>query len=155
QCHSAGAQRGCRGEEFDDAHRDTQRWNRFTLQARFAPEGRRHSGRRRRGTGEARRTGFRAGAESHALSSPLGARRVPGKRGQSRNLKVASLILGQELAKPHSFTVAQHTAHRLDKQNRLLAEVKRVYRLFELTYLVVTIENRDPSKVWVLDRPEI
>ena len=75
-----------------------------------------------------------------------------GKAGIS---KVASLILGQELAKPHSFTVASHTAHRLDKQNRLLAEVKRVYRLFELTYLVVTVENRDPSKVWVLDRPEI
>ena len=75
-----------------------------------------------------------------------------GKAGIS---KVASLILTQELYKPQSFTVAQHTAHRLDKQNRLLVEVKRVYRLFDLTYLVVTVENRDPSKIWVLDRPEI
>jgi len=75
-----------------------------------------------------------------------------GKAGIS---KVASLILSQDLDKPHSFTVSQYTAHRLDKQNRLLVEVKRVYRLFDLTYVVVTVENRDPSKVWVLDRPEV
>jgi len=75
-----------------------------------------------------------------------------GKAGIS---KVASLILSENLDKPHSFTVSQYTSHRLDKQNRLLVEVKRVYRLFELTYVVVTVENRDPSKVWVLDRPEV
>ena len=75
-----------------------------------------------------------------------------GKAGIS---KVASLILGQDLDKPQSFTVSQHSAHRLDKQNRLLVEVKRAYRLFELTYLVVSVENRDPSNVWVLDKPEI
>src|SRR5215471_4300944 len=75
-----------------------------------------------------------------------------GKAGIS---KVASLILSEDLDKPHSFTVSQYTAHHLDKQNRLLVEVKRVYRLFELTYVVVTVENRDPSRVWVLDRPEV
>jgi uncharacterized protein (TIGR02268 family) len=75
-----------------------------------------------------------------------------GKAGIS---KVASLILGQDSDKAHSFTVSQYTAHHLDKQNRLLVEVKRVYRLFELTYVVLTVENRDPSRVWVLERPEV
>ena len=75
-----------------------------------------------------------------------------GKAGIS---KVAALILSEDLDKTHSFTVSQYSAHHLDKQNRLLVEVKRVYRLFELTYVVVTVENRDPSKVWVLDRPEV
>jgi len=75
--------------------------------------------------------------------------------GKAGIFKIASLILGQDLGKPHSFTVTQYTAHRLDKQNRLLVEVKRVYRLFEITYVVVTVENRDPSKTWVLDRPEV
>jgi uncharacterized protein (TIGR02268 family) len=75
--------------------------------------------------------------------------------GKAGIAKVASLILGQDLDKPQSFTVSQYRAHHLDKQNRLLVEVSRVYRLFELTYVVVTLENRDPSRVWVLDHPEI
>ena len=75
--------------------------------------------------------------------------------GKAGIFKVASLILSQDLNKPQSFTVSQYTAHRLDKQNRLLVEVKRVYRLFDLTYVVVTVENRDPSRTWVLDRPEV
>jgi uncharacterized protein (TIGR02268 family) len=75
-----------------------------------------------------------------------------GKAGIS---KVASLILGENLDKPHSFTVEQHAAHSTDKQNRLLVSVRRIYRLFELTYLVISVENRDPSRVWVLDRPEV
>jgi hypothetical protein len=68
---------------------------------------------------------------------------------------LAHVVREGDLDKPHSFTVSQYTAHHLDKQNRLLVEVKRVYRLFELTYVVLTVENRDPSRVWVLDRPEV
>src|SRR5215470_16852961 len=61
-----------------------------------------------------------------------------GQRGQGRNFQ-------SRLA---------HSQPGLE-QTPLLVEVKRVYRLFDLTYVVIGVENRDPSKTWVLDRPEI
>lgn len=69
--------------------------------------------------------------------------------------KVAALILAQDSQKPQSFTVQRQGVHRVDKQSRLWVEVTQVYRLFDFTYVVATIQNRDPSKPWVLDRPEI
>ncbi len=75
--------------------------------------------------------------------------------GDAGVAKVASLILGQDLDKPQAFTVERRTLHRLDKQSRLLVELKHVYRLFNLTYAVLALQNRDPSRVWVLDRPEV
>jgi hypothetical protein len=30
-----------------------------------------------------------------------------------------------------------------------------LYRLFGLSYLLLTVENRDPTKPWVLERPEL
>jgi len=66
--------------------------------------------------------------------------------------KLASLILKEDASKPQPF--ARHDVHKLDKQSRLLVEVKQAYRLFGHTYVLLTVENRDPSKVWVLDRPE-
>jgi len=67
--------------------------------------------------------------------------------------KLAELILKDDASKPQPFE--RHDVHKLDKQSRLLVEVKQAYRLFGHTYLVLTVENRDPTKAWVLDRPEL
>lgn len=69
--------------------------------------------------------------------------------------KVASLIIEQDIDKPEAFTVERHDLRYLDKQSRLLVQVRQAYRLFGLTYVVVTVENRDPDKSWVLDRAEV
>jgi uncharacterized protein (TIGR02268 family) len=75
--------------------------------------------------------------------------------GDAGTAKVAALILGQDLDKAQAFTVERRSLHRLDKQARLLVELRNVYRLFNLTYAVLTVENRDPSRMWVLDRAEV
>jgi uncharacterized protein (TIGR02268 family) len=67
--------------------------------------------------------------------------------------KLAALILREDTGKPQPFE--RHDVHKLDKQSRLLVEVKQAYRLFGHTYVLLTVENRDPSKSWVLDRPEV
>lgn len=67
--------------------------------------------------------------------------------------KLASLLLGQNLDEPQVFD--RHSLRGADKQNRLLVEARWVYRLVGLTYLVFTVENRDPAKPWVLDRAEV
>lgn len=69
--------------------------------------------------------------------------------------KVAAFILAQDLEAPQAFIVERHAVRHLDKQSRLLVETHQVYRLFNLTYLVLTIQNRDPSQPWVLERPEV
>lgn len=51
--------------------------------------------------------------------------------------------------------VVRQELHRRDKQERLLVELVRAYRLFGHTYLLLTLENRDPSAPWVLDKPEL
>jgi uncharacterized protein (TIGR02268 family) len=69
--------------------------------------------------------------------------------------KVASFILRQDPDKPQAFLVERHGTRKLDKQNRLLVEAKQVYRLFDMTYVVLLVENRDPSKSWVMERAEV
>jgi uncharacterized protein (TIGR02268 family) len=101
----------------------------------------------------------RATAESaHALKAALGQCRaqvdeLQATAGTAGIAKVSALILAQDLDKPQAFE--RHAIHKLDKQSRLLVEARLVYRVFGLTYLVLTVENRDPVKPWVLDRPEI
>lgn len=70
--------------------------------------------------------------------------------------KLGASILKQDLSKPDVFTVEKR-AYRsgIDKQNRLLVETHYLFRLFDLTYLVITTENRDPTKPWVLERAEL
>jgi hypothetical protein len=68
--------------------------------------------------------------------------------------KVGELILRQDFSKPVAFVVEQHPTRALDKQSGLLVETRQIYRLFDLTYLVLTVENRNPDKLWVLDRAE-
>lgn len=67
--------------------------------------------------------------------------------------KIASLFIQQNLEAPHAFE--RHTIRGGDKQSRLLVEARWVYRLLGMTYLVLTVENRDPAKPWVLDRAEV
>lgn len=70
--------------------------------------------------------------------------------------KLGALILKQDLSKPDTFTVeARPYKSGIDKQNRLLVETHHVFRLFDLTYLALTVENRDPTQTWVLERAEL
>jgi hypothetical protein len=55
---------------------------------------------------------------------------------------LAALVLAQSLDEPQSFD--RHELRGGDKQNRLLVEARWTYRLLGLTYLVFTVENRDP-----------
>lgn len=67
--------------------------------------------------------------------------------------KLARLVLEQDgTASP---PVLRQELHRRDKQDRLLVELVRVYRLFGYTYLVLTLENRDPTAPWALGRVEL
>jgi uncharacterized protein (TIGR02268 family) len=74
-------------------------------------------------------------------------------QGSAGIAKLASLVLQQDLSRPQVFE--RHELHRRDKQERLLVDVRAAYRIFGHTYLVVVLENRDPSRAWVLDRPEL
>jgi uncharacterized protein (TIGR02268 family) len=74
-------------------------------------------------------------------------------QGSAGIAKLASLVLQQDLSRPQVFE--RHEVRRRDKQERLLVEVRQAYRIFGHTYLVVTLENRDPSRTWMLDRPEV
>ena len=67
--------------------------------------------------------------------------------------KLASLFLGQSLDEPQVFD--RRELHGRDKQSRLLVEGRWLYRLAGLTYMLLTVENRDPVKPWVLDRAEV
>jgi len=75
--------------------------------------------------------------------------------GSSGISKIASLVLTNEPGSPAARTFESHRVHAVDKQSRLLVRVHHLYRLFSQSYLLLTVENRDPSRVWVLDRPEL
>ena len=74
-------------------------------------------------------------------------------QGAAGVAKVAGLVLQQDVSQPQVFE--RHEVGRRDKQERLLVEVRQVYRVFGHSYLLVTLENRDPSRTWVLDHPEL
>lgn len=75
--------------------------------------------------------------------------------GERGAVKVGELVLKQDFHKQVAFVVEKHPARELDKQSRLLVETHHVYRLFDVSYLVLTVENRDPDKLWVFDRAEV
>lgn len=72
--------------------------------------------------------------------------------GDAGAQKLASLLITQNLDSPMAFD--RRPLHMIEKQHRLLVEAKWAYRLLGLTYVVLNVENRDPSKSWVLDRAE-
>jgi len=73
--------------------------------------------------------------------------------GSAGVTKLASLLVSQDLDSPHAFE--RRPAHGGDRQSRLLVQARWVYRLLGTTYVVLTVENRDPSRTWVLDRVEV
>jgi uncharacterized protein (TIGR02268 family) len=75
-----------------------------------------------------------------------------GDSGRAGVVKVARLLLEQD---PSNTPWVRQELHHRDKQDRMLVEVVRSYRLFGHTYLLLTLENRDPSASWVLDRAEL
>ena len=70
--------------------------------------------------------------------------------------QIASLLAVQDLDKPQTWnTVDKRPIRKLDKQSRLLVQARAVYRLLDLSFLLLTVENRDPGKTWVLDKAEL
>lgn len=69
--------------------------------------------------------------------------------------KLAALLLAQDLGRPQTFLAEHHSTHALDKQSRLLVETKVLYRLVDTSYLVLTVENRDSSRPWMLERAKL
>jgi hypothetical protein len=67
--------------------------------------------------------------------------------------KLAALLLAQSLDQPQTFE--RRPLRAGDKQSRLLVEGRWVYRMLGLTYLIFTVENRDPQRSWVMDRVEV
>ena len=75
--------------------------------------------------------------------------------GEAGIRKVAALARQQDARTAAAFTVERRRARRIDKQSRLLVETETLYRLFEHSYLVLSIKNRHPNQVWVLDAPRL
>ena len=67
--------------------------------------------------------------------------------------KLAALFLAQSLDEPQVFD--RHPLRGADKQNRLLVQARWVYRLAGITYMLFTVENRDPAKPWMFGRAEV
>jgi uncharacterized protein (TIGR02268 family) len=67
--------------------------------------------------------------------------------------KLAALLLAQSLDQPQTFE--RRPLRAGDKQSRLLVEGRWVYRLLGLTYMIFTVENRDPQRSWVMDRVDV
>jgi uncharacterized protein (TIGR02268 family) len=73
--------------------------------------------------------------------------------GDAGAQKLAALLVTQSLDQPQAFD--RHRLHAAERQNRLLVEARWAYRLLGLTYIVLTVENRDPERPWILDRAEV
>ncbi|WP_242333139.1 DUF2381 family protein [Anaeromyxobacter sp. SG66] len=67
--------------------------------------------------------------------------------------KLAALLLSQSLDQPQTFE--RRPLHAGDKQSRLLVQGRWAYRMLGLTYMIFTVENRDPQRSWVLDRVDV
>ena len=75
--------------------------------------------------------------------------------GSSGVSQIAALVLSQEPQSPTARTFEGHPLKGADKQSRLLVRLQHLYRLFGHSYVLLTVENRDPSRTWVLDKPEV
>lgn len=67
--------------------------------------------------------------------------------------KLARLLLEQD--GKDAAPVVPLELHRRDRQDRMVVEVTRAYRLFGSTYVLLTLENRDPSASWGLRKVEV
>jgi uncharacterized protein (TIGR02268 family) len=66
---------------------------------------------------------------------------------------IAALILARGIDAPQAFET--HSLRAIERQNRLLVQARRVYRLLGFTYVVLSVDNRDPQRNWVLARPVV
>ena len=74
--------------------------------------------------------------------------------GDAGSAKVAALLLTQtSLDANQAFD--RRPLRRTTKENRLLVEARVAYRLLGMTYIVLTVENRDPDRHWALDRASV
>lgn len=73
--------------------------------------------------------------------------------GDAGTTKVASLLLTQNFDQPQAFD--RRRLKRADKDKRLLLEAQWAFRLLGLTYVVMSVENRDPDRAWSLDHAEV
>jgi uncharacterized protein (TIGR02268 family) len=73
--------------------------------------------------------------------------------GDAGASKLASLLLTQDSDQSQAFD--RRRLRRIEKDKRLLVEARWAYRLLGLTYLVLSVENRDPDRVWSFDRAEV
>ncbi len=73
--------------------------------------------------------------------------------GNTGAVKLAALLVAQSVDGEQVFD--RHPLRGGDKQNRLLVQARWAYRLLGLTYLVLTVENRDPQRPWVFARAEV
>lgn len=69
--------------------------------------------------------------------------------------KLAALILHKDQTAAAAFTAERHPIHRLDTQSRVRVEAKAVFRLFDLTFLVLHLENRDPARAWLFGSAQV
>jgi hypothetical protein len=70
--------------------------------------------------------------------------------------QIAALLVAQDIDKPQTWnTVDKRPIRKLDKQSRLLVQARLVYRLLDLSFLLLTVENRDSQRTWVLDKAEL
>jgi hypothetical protein len=69
--------------------------------------------------------------------------------------QIAQLVLLQQPQSPQARTFEGYPAKGADKQSRLLVRLQHLYRLFGESYLLLTIENRDPSRTWVPERADV
>jgi Protein of unknown function (DUF2381) len=76
-----------------------------------------------------------------------------GESGKAGVVKLARLLLEQDSSE--AAPMLRQELHRKDKQERLLVELVRAYRLFGDTYLLLTLENRDPSAPWAFGKAEL
>jgi len=90
------------------------------------------------------------------LTTQLGECREGSEKSGPQN--VASFILSQSSQvhgreKPQVFE--SHELRGADKQGRLLVEARRVYRVLGYTFVVLSVDHRDPQRSWVLGTPEV
>jgi uncharacterized protein (TIGR02268 family) len=91
-----------------------------------------------------------------ALTTQLGECRDSSEKMGPYN--VASFVLSQSTQvhgreQPQVFE--SHELRGADKQSRLLVEARRVYRVLGYTFVVLSVDNRDPQRSWSLGRAEV
>lgn len=79
---------------------------------------------------------------------------VTSQAGDAGLRKVGQLIAAQNPDAPVAFSVEKRDLSWRDKQSRLLVRARTAYRLFDHSYLVLSVKNRDTT-AWVFDKATV